>query len=55
MVKFDIDKKGYDTEQVDKFINNLNGFINNEDDGQGDFYCLNIETMEGNVTIVWRL
>lgn len=31
------------------------GFINNEDDGQGDFYCLNIETMEGNVTIVWRL
>lgn len=32
-----------------------NGFINNEDDGQGDFYCLNIETMEGTVIIVWRL
>ena len=36
-------------------MESANGFINNEDDGQGDFYCLNIETMEGCVTIVWRL
>ena len=36
-------------------IESANGFINNENDGQGDFYCLNIETMEGCVTIVWRL
>lgn len=30
------------------------GYISNEDDGQGDFYCLNIYMLDGNINVVWN-
>lgn len=30
------------------------GYISNKDDGQGDFYCLNIYVVDGNINVVWN-
>lgn len=30
------------------------GYISNEDDGEGDFYCLNIYMLDGNINVVWN-
>lgn len=35
-------------------MEDVHGYISNEDDGQGDFYCLNIYTLDGNINVVWN-
>lgn len=35
-------------------MEDVHGYISNEDDGQGDFYCLNIYMLDGNINIVWN-
>ena len=35
-------------------IQDVHGYISNEDDGEGDFYCLNIYLLYGNVNVVWN-
>lgn len=32
----------------------VHGYISNEDDGEGDFYCLNIDMWDSNINIVWN-
>ena len=32
----------------------VQGYISNEDDGEGDFYCLNIYMVDGNINVVWN-
>lgn len=32
----------------------VQGYISNEDDGEGDFYCLNIYMLDGNINVVWN-
>lgn len=35
-------------------MESVHGYISNEDDGQGDFYCLNIYMQDGNINVVWN-
>ena len=35
-------------------IQDIHGYISNEDDGEGDFYCLNIYLLYGNVNVLWN-
>ncbi|WP_279003677.1 MULTISPECIES: hypothetical protein [Bacillota] len=35
-------------------MQDVHGYISNEDDGEGVFYCLNIYLLYGNVNVVWN-
>lgn len=35
-------------------IQDVHGYISNDDDGEVDFYCLNIYLLYGNVNVVWN-